>query len=68
MTTANRFSLVFCNGQGNKKIIPYDSYSLRHFTSEARDLQRNLSKKQKDDHCYYAVFEDRSLIYSAYGY
>jgi hypothetical protein len=64
-----QYNLIFCDEQGNKEILPVESDNFRYLTSEARDLQRNLSEKQKEDHCYYAVIENfGSLIYSAYGY
>jgi hypothetical protein len=62
------YKLVFIDEQGNEESTQIESDDLRYLTSEARDLQRILPKERKDDHCYYAVFDGITLIYSAYGY
>ena len=62
------YVIRFRNEVGDWESIDREFPTLRNATFEARDLQRILSKDRKDSTCYYAVFYDEKLIYSAYGY
>ena len=64
----SKYIIKFRNEVGEWENIDREFSDLRGATFEARDLQRILSKDRKDSTCYYAVFYERHLIYSAYGY
>lgn len=63
-----KYKIKFRNEVRDWEKMDREFSTLREATFEARDLQRILSKDRKDSICYYAVFYNGYLIYSAYGY